>query len=448
MKRDLENVSFAKGQALLKVLFPWPHLVILLWRGRLCTYLSSTLPSDFKKLLSGRFLFGIATEMQAVIIGWQMYILTHDPLHLGLIGLAEAIPALGIAIYAGYVVDKSRPLLVYRNVVLGTLVSTLIVLISQATSMGFAPHIQVLALYVASFVSGAARGFSQPSVYAAVPRLVVRNDLPRAAAWGATSMQMARITGPGLGGFLFGWCGISFSVGVAASILIVALVTIVAIETSPSPALSKTNHKIRTELFSGAAFVFKHPILLPALTLDMISVFFGGVTALLPIFAADILHIGPHGLGILRASPAIGAAVISLWLTRANIRSRAGGWLFSSVAGFSVSILVFGFSRNFYLSLLALGLSGAFDSVSMVIRSTAVQLASPEAMRGRISAVNSIFIGSSNELGEFESGIAAKLLGTVPSVIFGGVVSLCTVIITLILSPALRNLHLDHIKNE
>jgi len=407
-----------------------------------------TLPRDFKKLVTARFLFSFAVEMQAVIVGWRMYVLTHDPLHLGLLGLAEAVPALGIALYAGYLVDKSRPLLVYRNVVIGSFLSALVVLVSQTPAFGITFSQQIVALFVSSFLSGAARGFSQPAIYAAVPRIIRREDLPRASAWSTTALQIARISGPGVGGLIFGWLGVCFAAGCASAFLFLALLAVMSVRTSIPAPLLKTSHKVRTELFSGAAFVFRHPILLPALSLDMISVFFGGVTALLPIFAADILHVGPKGLGVLRAAAAIGALVTSLWLTRVSIRSKAGTWLFSSVAGFSLCILVFGLSRNFYLSLLALALSGAFDSVSMIIRSTAVQLASPEAMRGRISAINSIFIGSSNELGEFESGIAAKLMGTVPAVIFGGVVSLVTVGVLLLVCPALRSLHLGQLTNE
>jgi hypothetical protein len=216
----------------------------------------------------------------------------------------------------------------------------------------------------------------------------------------------------------------------------------------PAPARLSTKMPIRDELLSGAKFVFKHPILLPALSLDMISVLFGGVTALLPIFANDILMVGPKGLGALRAAPAVGATLMSLYLARHNIGGRAGRWLFSAVAGFGVSILIFGLSRNFFLSMVALGLSGVFDSVSVVIRSSAVQLCSPDHMRGRISAVNSIFIGSSNELGEFESGIAAKILGTVPAVYFGGLMCLLTVMITAYLSPSLRLLDLQKLQDQ
>jgi MFS family permease len=399
--------------------------------------------NDFKNLMAARFLFTFAVQMQAVVIGWRMYTLTHDPLFLGLIGLSEAIPAIGLALYAGYVVDRSRPLRIYKWVVVGSLVSGLILLVSQIPEMKLNDHTQIIALFLSSFLTGAARGFSQPAVFAIVPRLVPREALSRASAWMTTAMQIARISGPAIGGLVFGWMGMAITAGLVCIFLLLSQVALALIKTSPlPPQITKPRGSVKEELLSGALFVLRHPILLPALTLDMISVLFGGVTALLPIYASDILLIGPKGLGTLRAAPAIGAALTSLFLTKKDIGARAGPFLFSAVAGFGVCILVFALSRDFMLSLISLGLSGAFDSVSMVIRTTAVQLSSPDSMRGRISAVNSIFIGSSNEIGEFESGIAARLLGTVPSAVFGGVMCLLTVSTVAIFSPALRKMDL------
>jgi len=263
----------------------------------------------------------------------------------------------------------------------------------------------------------------------------------------ASSHQVASISGPALGGLFFGWLGVSFTAGIVCAVLLLAMGTLWWIQASPNPLPSsgKSESK-RTELLSGLRFVFRHPILLPALSLDMISVFFGGVTALLPIYAGEILMVGPKGLGALRAAPAIGAAVMSLCLTRWDIRVGAGTWLLSAVTGFGMCILVFALSRNYMLSLIALALSGAFDSVSMVVRMAAVQLSSPDSMRGRISAVNSIFIGSSNELGEFESGVVAHLFGAVPAAVLGGIVCLATVLTLALLSPRLRNLNLEELR--
>jgi MFS family permease len=405
------------------------------------------MPNDFKRLMAARFLSTLAVQIQAIVLGWRMYILTKDPLFLGLIGLVEAIPALSLALYAGYIVDRSRPLLVFRRVVEISLLSGFILLVSQLPLAGAGEQLQIVSLFLSSFLTGAARAFSQPAVFAIVPRIIDREALPRASAWMASSMQIARISGPALGGLFFGWLGVSASAGIVCVVLILAAGTLLFVQASPTPFQSSgKSESRRTELLSGARFVIRNPILLPALSLDMISVFFGGVTALLPIYAAEILMAGPRGLGALRAAPAIGAAVMSFWLTTFDIRERAGAWLFSAVTGFGVCILVFALSRSYILSLLALTLSGAFDSVSMVVRMSAVQLSSPDSMRGRISAVNSIFIGSSNELGEFESGVVARFLGAVPAAVVGGVVCLATVVVVAFLSPRLRELNLEELQ--
>ena len=394
----------------------------------------------FKKLLTARFLFTAAVQMQAIMLGWRMYDLTHDPLHLGLIGFAEAVPALSLALYGGYLVDRSHPLKIYRRVLDVSLCSALVFLLSQTNLLGLDNSLQVAALYSSSVLTGLARAFSQPSIYATVPKLVPRNQLAHASAWMASSLQVARIGGPAVGGLMFGWVGVLPSSVVICVLLVVAAAAVRRIPMFEVQPPSSAEHSVLNELFAGVRFVFGHPILLPALTLDMISVLFGGVTAMLPVFAAEILHVGPQGLGVLRAAPAIGAAITSAVLVRRDFGSRAGSLLFVAVTGFGVCVLVFGLSQNFLLSVVALALSGAFDSISMVIRGTAVQLESPEALRGRVSAVNAIFIGSSNELGEFESGVAAWAVGTVPSVVIGGIVCLLTVAAVGVKFPKLRTM--------
>ncbi len=405
--------------------------------------------ADFKKLMSARFLFTFAVQMQAVVLGWRMYELTKNPLFLGLIGLVEAIPALSLALYAGLLVDRGRPLWIYRAVVAASFISGLVLLISQFERSLLNESQQVLALFLSSLITGIARGFSQPSVFAIVPRIVPRAELQKASAWMSSAMQVARIGGPAAGGIIFGWFGMITTAALICLFLILAQVALALISTAriPRSAPLKKN-SLKEDLLSGASFVFRHPILFPALTLDMVSVLFGGVTALLPIYAAEILHVGPKGVGLLRGAPAVGAALTSLWLTRLDVREKAGPWLFTAVTGFGACILIFAISQNFWLSAVALGLSGAFDSVSMVIRTAAVQLASPDSMRGRISAVNSMFIGSSNELGEFESGIAAKALGTVPSAIFGGLICLLTVGVVAWRFPTLRRLNLKELEAQ
>ncbi|RYZ63676.1 MAG: MFS transporter, partial [Proteobacteria bacterium] len=368
----------------------------------------SRLPSEFKKLLSARFLFTFAVQMQAVILGWRIYELLKDPLSLGFIGLTEAVPAIGLALYAGYLVDRMRPLLVYRRVMYVSFLSGVIVLAEHIFQQNLSVTVQAGMLYFAAFLTGTARSFSQPAIFASVPRMVPRDQLLRATATMSSAMQIARIAGPAFGGLTFGFLGPIVSSSLVCAFLLMAAISMLLIKKDiPAPEKTNMHTSIQAELLSGAKFVFSHPILLPALTLDMISVLFGGVTALLPIFANDILFIGPKGLGALRAAPAVGATLMSLYLAKRSLRGRSGTWLLSAVAGFGLCILVFGLSTNYLLSLAALAFSGVFDSVSMVIRSSAVQLSSPDHMRGKISAVNSIFIGSSNEIGEFESGIAA-----------------------------------------
>ncbi len=408
------------------------------------------MPLDLKKLLIARFLFTFAVQMQAVILGWRIYELLKNPLYLGLIGLSEAVPAIGLAIFAGYIVDKSRPLLVYRRVMYVSFISGSLVLAEHLFVHSFSLPIQVGLLYFAAFLTGFARSFSQPSIYSSLPRLVERADLLKATATMSSAMQTARIAGPAFGGLAYGFLGATASSSIVCVSLLGAISMMLLIKKVIPPSITSPTHKssLNEELFSGIKFVLNHPILFPALTLDMISVLFGGVTALLPIFASEILMVGSQGLGFLRAAPAIGATIMNIYLAKSNIKNRAGFWLFVGVTGFGCSILVFGFSKSFMLSLIALIFSGLFDSISMVIRSMAVQLSSPDHMRGKISAVNSIFIGSSNEIGEVESGLAAKFLGTVPAVYFGGIVCLLTVMVVAVLSPTLRKLDLEKLDNK
>lgn len=407
------------------------------------------MPLDFKKLMSARFLFVFAVQMQAVVLGWRIYELLNDPLYLGLIGLAEAIPAIGLALYAGYLVDRNRPLVVYRRLMYVSFLSGLIVLGEHLLANEMDVQTQAGLLYFAAFLTGMARAFSQPAMFASLPRIVNRNQIMTATAWSSTSMQVARVGGPAFGGFVFGFFGAVASSTLVCLFLAAAIISMFLIKKDiPPPSTNFKHASIKEELLSGMKFVFSHPILLPALSLDMISVLFGGVTALLPIFARDILMVGPKGLGLLRAGPAFGAAFMGLCLIGSPFKKNSGVWLFTAVIGFGFCILIFGASTNVYLSFAALFFSGVFDSVSMVIRSATVQLSSPDHMRGKISAVNSIFIASSNEIGEVESGIVAKLMGTVPAVYFGGIMCLITVSIAALFSPKLRQLSLEEVEKN
>ena len=400
------------------------------------------MPKDFIKLMAARFFYTIAVQIQSVTLGWQMYLLTNNAFYLGLIGLAEAIPALGLALYAGYIVDRSKPIRIYRCIIIISITSALLMLWSVSNVSGLTVNQQVLTLFLVSALTGVSRAFSQPVVFSVVPKLVARDKLSQAAAWMTSTLQIGRISGPALAGLLFAFLEPAHSVVVVSFLLCLALVPTLLMNSIPQSFRAGEDKSIRSELLAGVKFVFGHKILLPALALDMVAVLFGGVTALLPIYAAEILFVGPQGLGALRAAPAIGAVIGGLFLTSGIIKEKAGRSLLLAVAGFGVSILVFSLSSNVILSIVALALSGAFDSVSMVVRSSAVQLSSPDEMRGRISAVNSMFIGSSNELGEFESGIVASAIGVVEAAVFGSAVCLMTVMFVAFYCKTLRNLDL------
>ncbi len=392
---------------------------------------------SFYYLVGVRFFGSFAVQLQAVILGWQMYQLTRDPLDLGLVGLAEAIPAIGLALFAGYLIDRTNP----RRVIIGVILVSL-------TSMLLAWHAKTaMELFSAAFLTGCARSFYSPSFQALTSRFVPKDRINKAIALSTSSMKLAYVSGPSAAGILLGWKGVDTAYLLGSSFFIVALIGsfLMAYDHGPYRHVAKKEAVFLDDLLAGMRFVFSNRMLLSALSLDMFAVLFGGVTAMLPMISEEILHAGPQGLGFLRAAPAIGALGMSLWLVRNPINQNAGRLLLKAVAGFGICIIAFAASRNIALSCVILALSGALDSISMVIRGSIVQLCSPEQMRGRIAAVNSIFIGSSNEIGAFESGLAARLLGLVPSLFFGGVMTLVTVAIIAQFVPEMRKLDLDRL---
>lgn len=406
------------------------------------------MPKDYLKLLSARFCFVLAMQMQAVILGWQMYILTQNAFFLGLVGLAEAIPALGFAMYAGYYVDHTRPLPVFYKILGLNAFSASLMFLAQSEDHGLSLNLKITALFLSSFFTGTARAFAHPAIYTLIPGLVPRNLLSKAAAISSSTMQVARITGPALGGLLFGIIGISKSAAIVCGFLLLALLIALQIKTSPAASAQANNQEsLSHKLLIGARYVWRHPVLFPAMTLDMVSVFLGGVTALLPIYVSEILHANSQELGFLRAAPSIGAAVMAVMLVRIQLTKNAGRTMFAAVIGFGISICVFALSKNFGISMFALIASGACDCISVIVRTSAIQLCSPDAIRGRISSVNSIFVSSSNELGEFESGILAGFLGAVPAALFGGIACVATALIMLKRFPALRRLDLSDISD-
>ncbi len=375
-------------------------------------------------------------------MGWQVYGLTNSALALGLIGLVQAVPAITLALFAGHVVDRAEPLGVYKNVLRLSVASALLLVAVSGRGFGLPVSARLAGMYLAAFVTGVASGFSMPARDALVPRLVTRQELHETSAWTVSAYHIANVVGPAAGGALFAWLGARAPHAVDAALLLAGLALLAFVVPPPVPAAPMQSEGGLAAATSGLRYVFSHPVLLPAIALDMFAVLFGGVTALLPVFAKDILLVGPVGLGLLRAAPAAGALLASGWLIRRPVRRHAGKILLWVVAGFGATILGFAVSRSFVLSAALLALGGAFDSVSMVIRVVIVQMSSPNHMRGRISAVNSVFISVSNELGAFESGLAASLLGVVPSVLFGGIVTMLTVAFVGLGSTELRRMHL------
>ena len=380
----------------------------------------------------------VATQMRGVVVAWQVYDLTHDPLSLGLIGLAEALPFIAVALFAGHVADRIS----WRRIVVASLVVTFgcaVALLLITLHASRHPLHAALPFYAVIFVSGIARSFLMPARTALAAELVPRALYANASAWRTSSFQFAAVTGPALGGLLYAAGGPGIAYGVDVCLMLAALAMMRPVH-SPGESRAPTSQSVLHGLHEGVAFLRGQPILLGAMALDLFSVLFGGAVALLPVFASDILRVGPEGLGALRAAPAAGAVIMSLWLAHRPPLARAGRTLLVSVAVFGLAMIGFGLSRSFPLSLGLLALSGMVDTVSVVVRSTLLQIFTPDALLGRVSAVNAVFIGSSNEIGAFESGLTARLLGTVPSVLVGGVLTLVTVGVTAWRAPALRRL--------
>jgi MFS family permease len=389
----------------------------------------------------------IAMQMQSIIVGWQMYELTRDPLALGLIGLAEAIPFISIALYSGHVADRyNRKFIILWFLILFAVGSCALLVLSYH-SLGILALTGVLPIYIIVGLSGLSRAFIYPSTIAFLAQLVPRDLYTNSSTWNSAIWHVAAITGPAIGGLVYGFFGVHIAFMTVIFFVILAVGILITVKSRPVPP-KEENERLLTRLSTGIRFVFKNQILLGSMALDMFAVLFGGAVAMLPIFAAEVLLVGPQGLGFLRAAPMVGAVIMSLLLAYRPPMVHTGRYLMIGVTGFGLSIICFALSRNFYLSLVLLMLSGLFDNISVVIRATTLQLLTPDAMRGRVASVNSIFIGSSNEIGSFESGLAAKLMGLIPSVIFGGVMTLLIVGATAYKAPLLRNLSLKKIRKE
>ncbi|MGZ5053059.1 MAG: MFS transporter [Methylobacter sp.] len=394
----------------------------------------------FLKLLSFRVLIVLAYQVMAIVVAWHIYELTHDTFALGLIGLAEVVPYFCCALFAGYAVDH------YSRRLFGVLASLMLLLVAltlAAVSLGWTVGKPSWWIYSSIAFTGLARAFIGPTYNALFALILRRDQYARASGIGSSVFQLGLVAGPALGGILVAWAGKTAAYSTAAGLCLFAGLALLSLRVEEPPAAASA--PIFTSIAEGLRFVFGNQIILGAQSLDMFAVLFGGAVSMLPAFIHDVFHYGPEGLGILRAAPAVGAAMTGLILARFPINLHAGRWLLGAVAGFGLCMIGFALSVNFWIAGLLLMLSGVFDGVSVVMRTTILQLATPDAIRGRVSAINGIFIGSSNELGAFESGIAARLMGLVPSVVFGGMMTLTVVSATAKLAPKLRKLELHQL---
>lgn len=394
---------------------------------------------DFRLLLTTR-IFGImALQCQAVIVGWQIYSITKDPFMLGLTGLVEAVPALTCALFAGYIVDTNKPPIVYRLCYLVLAINTLILFLFAGNYIPLDNSHLLLLIYSCIFISGLVRSFAIPAAFSLLPKIVPRDLIPAASAWQSSGFQIAAIGGPAIAGLIYALSGPHGAWILPTTLMSLAFILSTLINTKNHIYKREIREPAMVSIKAGWRFIFQNPVLLSVMTLDMFAVLFGGAVAMLPAYADKVLHVGAEGLGALRAAPAIGAVTMAILLATRPMKILSAKRLMLAVAGFGISIIAFGLSKLFWLSMIFLVLSGAFDSISMVIRSTLMQLLTPEDMRGRVSSVNSMFVISSNEIGSFESGTAAKLLGLVPSVVMGGCATLLVVTVMAFSSPRFRS---------
>lgn len=397
---------------------------------------------EFRIYILARFLFIMVLTMQATLISWEVFAITKDPFSIGLIGLVEFMPAVVMAIYSGYIIDKSDKKKLLHYSIAGNLVLTIFFtyITSEHALMSFSKPSILIYIYIIAFLTGIARAFSGPTSFALVSMLVPKEELPNATSWHSSSWQIAAVTGPAIGGLLYGEKGITFAFAIMIVMLSTSVLVLFLIKPKP-PVVLLNREPMLKSIQEGFKFVWQSKDILGVLSLDLFAVFFGGATALLPYFSDQILNTGAEGLGILRSAPGIGAIMVMLVINFLPMRKNQGKIMLFCVAGFGLSMIVFGLSTLFWLSFSALLLSGVLDGISVIVRSTVLQLKTPEAMKGRVSSLNSIFIISSNELGAFESGFASRLMGVIPSVVFGGLMTIGIVAFNWIKNPTIKKLN-------
>jgi MFS family permease len=407
------------------------------------TYASLRIP-DFRYFVMNSFLITATLLIQEVVLGYELYKITHDPLALGLVGLAEALPFIALSLFGGHLADrKDKKRILQWSLAVITIGSVILYFVFQpAVVIRLSQTARLATIYGVLMLIGTAKGFYSPASSSLKPFLVPRELYPNSATWSSSFWQAGAIAGPGVAGFLYSGLGFDNTLLVVIGLLILCFLLITLVSRKPVPVSNEPQQGFRESLKEGFRFVFKTQIVLYAISLDLFSVLFGGVVAILPVFAEDILHVGAEGLGFLRAAPSVGAVLTLAIMTYYPPIHNAWRNMLLAVVGFGIATIVFSLSTNFYLSVLMLGLTGAFDSVSVIIRQTIMQIFPPDHMRGRVAAVNGIFVSSSNEIGAFESGLAARLFGTVPSVFFGGVLTLVVVAYVYVKSKALLSVKL------
>ncbi len=396
---------------------------------------------EFRNFLIGRFAFIMGLRMLGTLVGWWVYELSSAPFAIGLIGLSEVVPAVSLSLYAGHVIDISdKRKLMLKGVALYFLAAlVLLVLATKFTSNHLSNHAIVLFIYLVIFFTGIFRSFTGPTFGAMVGSIVPRETLQNATTWSQSVWLSASVLGHATVGFLIAGIGHTGSIVVVAALALLGFTFLYQLK--PKPPMNKIGEKKTLDsVKEGLQYVFKTKELLGALSLDLFAVLFGGAVAMIPVFAKDILNVGPVGFGWLNAASDIGSAIIIITLTLYPIRTKQGRKLLFAVAGFGICIITFALSKIFWLSFGVLMLSGLLDGISVVTRGTILQLKTPENMRGRVMSVNSMFINSSNELGQFESGVAAKLLGVIPSVVFGGCMTILVVVTTWFKAPSLKEM--------
>lgn len=399
---------------------------------------------EFVYYTLARLTFILGAMMQYTVVCWQVNEITRDPLSLGLLGLAEAIPFICVAPFAGHIADLyDRKKIILIATFFMMIASALLWHFTTAGSDLIVAH-GAAPLYGVMVMIGIARGFIGPTYFALLPQIVGRENIPNAATWSSTVFHVSAVVGPAIAGLILAWGGMPLSYAVSFFTVGGPLIFISLIKSKgiPPKTIKETFLK---GLSAGLNFVFKNQIVLSALSLDLFAVLFGGAVALLPIFATDVLGVGEQGYGFLRAAPALGAVVMAGILAYFPPKKHAGKVLLWAVAAFGLCMILFAVSEYYYLSLFLLALSGAFDNISVVVRHIILQLSTPDEMRGRVAAVNGIFIGSSNEIGAFESGVMARLMGLIPSVIFGGCMTIGIVGLSAKLAPKLRDLDMRNI---